>query len=172
MQDPRLGVRRQVLGDLLASSELYDELLQGIIASPAAHDGKTVLTEERLATVLFLARVDDGGHEKPLRRGESSSRPSDIREPALRREAASREKALAAPFAFSAELSARFGRPRFLLLAMVKAGESLEIKKQGPSALQRLNRGETQLSSDLPRANHGVGSPCSLSRGAKLVPVP
>ena len=56
---------------------------------------KTVLTEERLATVLFLARVDDGGHEKLLRRGESSSRPSDIREPALLGEAASREKALA-----------------------------------------------------------------------------
>ncbi|EOD23159.1 hypothetical protein EMIHUDRAFT_195785 [Emiliania huxleyi CCMP1516] len=30
---------------------------------------KTVLTEERLATALFLARVDDGGHEKLLRRG-------------------------------------------------------------------------------------------------------
>ena len=37
---------------------------------------------------------------------------------------------------------------------------------------ERLNRGETHLSSDLPRTNHGVGSPCSLSRGANPVPVP
>ena len=37
VQDPRLGVR-QVLGDLLASSELYDELLQGIIAMVKARE--------------------------------------------------------------------------------------------------------------------------------------
>ena len=101
---------------------------------------KTVLTEERLATVLFLARVDDGGHEKPLRRGESSSRPSDIREPALRREAASREKALAAPSRLLSGAERSFWAAS---LSLARHGESteraLEIKKQGPRAIPRFS---------------------------------